>query len=162
MSSYKGHLLGGFTTFLIVQQVSTTMFAQPRLGTKEILFAVSFCLLGSLFPDIDIKSFGQKIFYNLLAVLLLAAILAHQWGLLSVLSLISIFPLLVKHRGIIHTVGFVMLVPVALPLIIQYNSPGLAHMAWLCYLYFTTGALSHLLLDRGIWRTVTKFFRNKS
>ena len=89
----------------------------------------------------------KKIFYVLLAIIIIAAIIMQQWSLLSVLSLISVFPLLVNHRGIIHTVWFVALAPLAIPLIIQYNSPSLAEASWLAYLYFVAGGLSHLFLD---------------
>lgn len=159
MPTYKGHLIGGAATFTAIHLVTTKVLAHPSPPPKQIFFTLAICLLGSLFPDIDTKSFGQKLFYYLLTVMILAAIFAQQWALLSILSLISVFPLLVNHRGIIHTIWFVTFAPLAIPLIIQYNNPQLAKAAWIAYLYFIIGALSHLLLDYGFWRTMKQLFR---
>ncbi|MBU1008152.1 metal-dependent hydrolase [Candidatus Dependentiae bacterium] len=161
MPTYKGHLAGGGVTFLAIHLVTTKLLNQPTPPPNQILFTLEFCLLGSLFPDIDTKSFGQKIFYYLLTAMILAAIYTQQWGLLSILSLISVFPLLVNHRGIIHTIWFVTLAPLAIPLIIQQNNPLLAKTAWFAYLYFEIGALSHLFLDYGFLRTAKKVFSKR-
>ena len=156
MPTYKGHLAGGAATFVAIHYISTKIFLTPPPTPKQIFFTCAFCLLGSIFPDIDTKSFGQKIFYTLLTVIIITAIIAQQWGLLSVLSLISVFPLLVNHRGVIHTVWFVTLAPLAIPLLIHYNSPELSQTAWLAYLYFLAGALSHLALDYEPWRKIRR------
>ena len=59
MPNYKGHIVGGTVTYLVVLQV--IKHAQPNIHV--VLQGLVFCLLGSLFPDIDVKSKGQKIFY---------------------------------------------------------------------------------------------------
>lgn len=168
MSSYRGHLVGGAVTFLLVQQ-GTQFFVKAPPSTmggtspKGLIFGLTFCLLGSLFPDIDTKSVGQRIFYMMLTCIIVATIAMERWNLLSVLSLLGLFPLLVHHRGIIHTVWFVTLAPLPIPLIIMYNAPKLFLQGDLiyAYLYFVSGALSHLLLDYGIWKSLKRAFSRK-
>jgi hypothetical protein len=148
MPGYKGHLLGGLATCFLIHATSTKLFSYPDPTLKKFLFTLIFALLGSLFPDIDTKSVGQKIFYTLLTIPLFFAILTHQWRLLTVISLISIFPVLVNHRGIIHTVWFVALVPLSVPIFLHVSSPHIMSQIWTAYTYFVAGALSHILLDR--------------
>ncbi|MCK4517763.1 metal-dependent hydrolase [Candidatus Babeliales bacterium] len=154
MPSYKGHLVGGAATFFVTYQAATKVFGQQPFTTKQIVFALTFCLLGSLFPDIDTKSLGQRVFYSLLTVAVFAAIALQHWALLSFLSVLGLLPLLVNHRGMIHTVWFVTMFPLAVTLFITRFNPTLSSMAWPAYSYFVVGALSHLFLDYGVWRTV--------
>lgn len=148
MPSYKGHVTGGLVTFFLAYAVATHLFSHAPYDLKKFLFTGTFCLLGSLFPDIDTKSVGQRVFYSLLTIAVTFSILNKQWELLSALSLISIFPILVNHRGIIHTIWFVTLVPLGLVALVWHTNPHILKLAWQAYYYFVTGALSHLLLDR--------------
>lgn len=159
MPGYKGHLAGGTATFFLIYYSATKVFANTTYNNKEIVLAFVFCLLGSLFPDIDTKSFGQKIFYSLLAIPIALAIAMQEWRLLASLSVISLFPLLVNHRGIIHTVWFVTLAPLSIPFVIGYKSPQFGHGTWLIYIYFVAGALSHLILDYGLLKVIKRTFR---
>jgi len=161
MPTYKGHLVGGAATFVVIHQVTTKIFEYSAPTPKQLFFTLSFCLLGSLFPDIDTKSFGQKLFYALLTIIIFATITARHWEILSIVSLLSVFPLLVNHRGIIHTIWFVTLAPLAVPLIIHYHASHFSQSAWIAYLYFVTGGLSHLLLDYGLWQTIKRLFFRK-
>ena len=157
MPGYKGHLVGGAATFFVTYQVATKVFGQAPYITKQIVFALTFCLLGSLFPDIDTKSLGQRVFYSILAIAVFAAIALQHWALLSFLSVLGLLPLLVNHRGMIHTVWFVTAIPLATTLLISRTNPALAPAAWLAYIYFVVGALSHLFLDYGVWRVAKNF-----
>ena len=165
MPGYKGHLIGGLAVYAIVYQTTTNPAVNSALqkifhfnpfhysGNGDMrLYAIAMsfacCLLGSLFPDVDTKSVGQKLFYYIMAGIITFTVIKKQWGLLSALSLISLFPLLVNHRGIIHTIWFVTLAPLVVPLIVSHNHPALALLCWQAYVYFVTGALSHLILDK--------------
>jgi hypothetical protein len=66
MPSYRVHLIGGFLTYLAVLQGIKHMDISGFVIAQGLLF----CLLGALFPDIDVKSKGQKIFYSILLCLL--------------------------------------------------------------------------------------------
>src|SRR5438309_2217826 len=62
MPGYKGHLVGGTVAFgLLFFALVGVVVRQPSMliAGEWLLFA----LAGSLFPDIDIKSKGQKYFY---------------------------------------------------------------------------------------------------
>lgn len=163
MPNFQGHLAGGAVTFALVYSVSTKLITSIPYTGKETILALIFCLLGALFPDVDTKSIGQKVFYTINLVLVTWAILTHQWSLLSILSLLGVFPMLVSHRGIIHTVWFVTLVPLCIPFVMSYNKipTGIdmwGHTAWMIYGYFVAGALSHLLLDYGFLQTLRRMF----
>ncbi|MGC2310143.1 MAG: hypothetical protein WA432_00805 [Candidatus Babeliaceae bacterium] len=64
MPSYKGHLLGGLVVYSIALLFMATTLSWLTKG--EWLLCT---LFGALFPDIDIKSKGQKLFYALLLVI---------------------------------------------------------------------------------------------
>jgi membrane-bound metal-dependent hydrolase YbcI (DUF457 family) len=146
MPSYKGHLAGGAVTFILVQQLmqKVTIFQK---SPKYLLLAAMACLLGSLFPDIDTKSMGQRIFYMILAMLTFSSIIAKQWVVLLSIIPVVLLPFLVRHRGITHRLLFVILAPLLIPLIVSICTPEFYILAWLVYAYFVSGALSHLALD---------------
>ena len=155
MPGYRGHLVGGLGAFAITHMATQHLASQHIPSLKiflhsNILLCFTCALLGSLFPDIDTKSVGQKLFYYLLAGATLVTVIKRWWGLVSAITFISIFPLIVNHRGIIHSIPFVVLAPLAAPLLISQSSPALATLCWQAYVYFVAGALSHLLLDRVI------------
>ena len=60
MPGFRGHLIGGTVTYLAILQCIKSM--QPSIPV--IISGFIFCIIGSLFPDIDIKSKGQKLFYQ--------------------------------------------------------------------------------------------------
>ena len=64
MPNYKGHIAGGVITYLVV--LYCIKYTNPSVHT--VLQGLVFCLFGSLFPDVDVKSKGQKIFYYLLLI----------------------------------------------------------------------------------------------
>ena len=146
MPSYKGHLIGGFFVFLAVLWV-VCLYVKPSLFT---CFEWGICcLLGSLFPDIDIKSKGQKIFYRVLCLALIVLIIQKKLKIALFLCLISFIPLLVRHRGLCHNILFILGVPLAFFLGIRSFAPALAGILVGDLLFFTLGAISHLWLDKG-------------
>ena len=62
MASGKGHIAGGFIFILIVLHTISHYYYRPSLLDIVIYFALG--LMFALWPDIDIKSIGQKLFYN--------------------------------------------------------------------------------------------------
>ncbi len=60
MPGYRGHLIGGTVTYLAILQMMKSV--QPSMSVVASGFV--FCIVGSLFPDIDIKSKGQKLFIH--------------------------------------------------------------------------------------------------
>jgi hypothetical protein len=148
MPNYKGHLLGGCITGIIALGI----MKQEQTTITTALELLGCCLLGSLFPDIDIKSKGQKIFYRLIGAILCFLLLQKKLIMGAFVGLVSTIPLLVRHRGIFHNPFFIIAGAGAFIIIVnQTNSPYAVGLSW-DIVFFTLGALSHVALDRGIVR----------
>jgi hypothetical protein len=153
MPNYKGHLLGGSFAFILVY-----LFLNKPVITV-FAFVQWFCcaLLGSLFPDIDIKSKGQMIFYRMLTLVLLVLCVQHKFMIAAGMSVVCMLPLLVKHRGIFHSYIFVTALTIFTGGLLMAQWP--AYEAAIVYdcLFFIAGVYSHLLLDFGFKTQRKKF-----
>lgn len=145
MPGYKGHIAGAVVAFSLMLLV-VTHYYQVSFLTSLQWFLIT--VAGALFPDVDIKSKGQGIFYRILFLILLFLYIRGQWRLGAALGVIGMIPLLVRHRGLFHK-----------PLFIIVLAGGLVFFGsswWPCYTalftfnacFFITGALSHIFLDR--------------
>jgi membrane-bound metal-dependent hydrolase YbcI (DUF457 family) len=151
MSSYKGHLFGGVLFFIPFVYVLGILFDYDELPTWQyvlqlvILFGIT--LLFALFPDVDIKSKGQKIFYWIFLILDLVLIVRGLWREAAFLGLFAMTPLISKHRGWTHSLWAAFLIP--LPFIIL--PMWYANANWTTglpyYLAAVTGNLSHRFMD---------------
>lgn len=150
MPNYQGHLLGGIVTYGITLAAIERFYPMIQFDSLQISIWLVMCLLGSLFPDIDIKSRGQRIFYEVLFCATVCAILFQQWNLVISFCLASILPLISKHRGTIHSIWFIVFIPMLVPFAIVQYHPELRLGSIYCYAFFVAGALSHLILDFGI------------
>lgn len=148
MPNYKGHLAGGVVVYalVLVCVVGTT---SSLITWGEWLLCA---LAGCLFPDIDIKSKGQKYFYR--GVLMSFIVLAGQgrYEVLSCCSFIMITPMLVRHRGIFHNPLFIVFIAVIVWISISASFPHVSRPLFLNLLFFVAGALSHIFLDRFVSR----------
>jgi membrane-bound metal-dependent hydrolase YbcI (DUF457 family) len=150
MPKAKTHLLAGFFSFLLLLALPYILLSRSyQLTIPQYVFFALCSLLGSIFPDIDTKSKGQYFFYLLMLFVLVPLIIYQHWIPLSILSILLIFPLLARHRGMTHNLWFVLFVPFCIPLTIAYTNPNLVTQAFFSYLFFIAGALSHLILDFG-------------
>lgn len=144
MPSYRVHLVGGLLTYLGILQI----FKNADLSHHTILQGLVFCLLGALFPDIDVKSKGQKVFYTMLLLLLIYLIAYQKYCMFVVLSFLGIIPILVRHRGIFHHIWFLIVITCAGSLVVKswcgYYEQVMLTNCW----FFFAGAVSHVLLDR--------------
>ena len=115
----------------------------------NVFLAFIFCVLYSLIPDLDLKSSWIKGQFNIIvlyAIVVLGIIyffVSQNFTyllIISVLILIEIFLLLVKHRDILHSpiVGVLFALPL---LFIDY--PNLIY-----FIAGSIGILSHWLLDK--------------
>lgn len=148
MPNYKGHLVGGIVAFIIVFN-----FIMVKKVSLLVAFEwLCFTLLGALFPDIDIKSKGQKIFYRILLVAFVLLAFSKCVHLLFLLSFISLIPLIVRHRGLCHEVWFVVGAPLCCGFLLGQFFPSVFwNIVWNVF-FFIVGALSHLYLDLGLKR----------
>ncbi len=150
MPNYKGHLVGGSIAYAV------TLFLL-RGWQPSILCAVewfAFTLIGALFPDIDIKSKGQKLFYQGIGILFVFLVLQKQFQAIAFISFIALFPLVVRHRGITHSLWFILALCLSVLIFVHVQfSDYVAHKLTLDVIFFLVGAVSHLVLDRGFRRT---------
>lgn len=146
MSGYKGHLVGGTVAFFVVLLLMGAYCTHLQTAFMWLVF----CLAGSLFPDIDVKSKGQKYFYWVVVGLMLLTIVQQRYDLLAIISILSAVPMLVKHRGLFHEPWFLITLPLIVWCAIGAMMPHAADRFFIYALFFIGGALSHLILDRGV------------
>ena len=162
MPKYKTHLVGGLITFILVIFALQFFISKQIIGisTPNALLYLFFCLLGSLFPDIDTKSRIQKFLYYPLFLVIIVAILLKNWLLLSVLTIIALIPILSNHRQLTHRIWFVVLIPLSIALLILNLNKQFTTLIMNCYFFFVGGAISHLLFDFGpknLFQRIKKF-----
>lgn len=146
MANYKKHLVGGGIAYFIVLLFIFPRYHAPITTAAEWLL---FSLAGSLFPDIDIKSKGQRYFYWLILLILILLLYSERYIALSVISIAATIPMLSKHRGLFHKIWFLIGAPVGVWYIAALNYPSLSQALFFDMVFFIVGALSHLYLDVG-------------
>ncbi|HSW75457.1 MAG TPA: metal-dependent hydrolase [Candidatus Saccharimonadales bacterium] len=144
MPSYKVHLVGGLLTYLGILHI--IKHTDPTIHT--IVQGLLFCLLGALFPDIDVKSKGQKVFYTLLLFFLLYLVAVKKYCLFVCVSFLGLIPILVRHRGLFHHIWFLLVMALVATLGVKMMCGSyeqmMIHNCW----FFFAGSVSHVVLDR--------------
>ena len=125
--------------------------AIPYTQADVIPWAISM-LAGCLFPDIDVKSKGQNVFYTLLLLILLALLWYGYERTFVALSVASVIPMIVRHRGIFHKLWFIVGAPLFMALFLTALYPWYNALIISNTLFFIAGAISHLWLDLGLKR----------
>lgn len=146
MPNYKGHLVGGVVAYGI------TLYALKDYNPSLFSAAqwLGFALAGSLFPDIDIKSKGQKYFYAATLLGLCILLIKKQFTLFACVSIASFTPMLVHHRGLFHRLWFIILMAIGIWLLISSHFPRYEQPLMFDLIFFVAGAISHLWLDLGL------------
>ena len=161
MANYKGHILGGLGSGIIV--VSALNLApgewlpstQDVLGSWQTTFGlVAISVLAALWPDVDTNSKAQNIFYGVGIVLNIILILGGFFVLSALLGLLAMTPIVGKHRGWTHSKLAAVLVPLPLVTIPWLSGQDIAGDALLVYIIAVSGYFSHLLLDGLIWKKI--------
>lgn len=148
MPGYKGHLAGGAIAFGVLFIAMYPLCPHP---TSAFLWFACSCA-GSLFPDIDVKSKGQHYAYWFLLVIFSILIFLNKLRLLAFLSVLSLTPMLTKHRGFFHRISSVIGIPLISWLIIGSMKPLWIKPFFFYTFFFIAGAISHLWLDFGTQR----------
>lgn len=150
MPNYKGHLVGGLIAYLISLYLVVMYTTWPTIFTAvEWLF---FALVGSLFPDVDVKSKGQNYFYWFIALLLGYFFVLKHFTMMATIGVVAVIPQLVRHRGIFHRIWFITLLPLGLAMILCSYVPKCQTIFLFDAFFFIAGAISHLWLDLGFKR----------
>jgi len=155
MSDYRGHIWGavGFFGALSAGMIALsgritdpTVVKPFKGGRVVVLFGIT--LLTALWPDVDIRSKGQRLFYSLFLLIDVALIAMKLYYQSAMLGLLAMIPIVGKHRGWTHTIWAAVLIPSPL-LILPMYFRGAYTLAGLPYfLSAFAGYLSHLVLDR--------------
>ena len=141
-------MVGGLCAYALLLLISGV----PESITTAVHWFV-WCILGSLFPDIDTTSKGQKIFYRLVFLFLVILLIQQQGEFFILLSLTALIPFVVRHRGVFHRIWFLVLF-VGMLYVIGVSAFPWVHgnvMMW-NMIFFFAGVVSHLLLDGGVRR----------
>jgi len=104
-------------------------------------------MLFALFPDIDIKSKGQGLFYWLVFILDVLLIWIGAIEVAAYLGLIAILPLLSKHRGWTHSIVAAFIVPAPIAIVPYLHDGRMLATSVLFYSAAVVGYLSHIALD---------------
>ena len=141
MSMFREHWIGGlvaYSTFFIVSVIATiavsVLYAVPAawnptisLNPLKVVGCFTIAVLFGLWPDVDIKSKSQKIFYTILFVLNVVLIVFWRKYLESaLLGLLAMLPIMSKHRGWTHARVTMVLLPGLFLLVPIYA----AHPEW--------------------------------
>lgn len=149
MPGYKAHMAVGTVVFVALLVIlSSFVLYKTHISCLFFLEIFGVTLLGSLFPDIDTKSKGQLLFYQIVMLLTLFLMFYQKWQLSAIFLGVSLLPLLVHHRGLFHKLWFIGVVGAAIlygTLVLRADGD---YYAYAPALFFMAGAYSHILLDR--------------
>ena len=148
MPNYKGHLVGALGAYA----AAVLLFSLTRAPVPVLAQGLLFTCLGGLFPDIDTKSKGQKIFYIFFVCAIIGLIVYQQYHLLAFTSLMGSLPLLVSHRGLFHNIWFMFVLIMGSSIVLVSLFPSLSASIVRNGCFFSLGVFSHLLLDFGFMR----------
>ena len=148
MPGYKGHLIGG----AVVGALGIYLLQNMRPSAVTLIEWGICALLGALFPDIDIKSKGQKVFYRMLLMVFAFLLMSKRYQLFALISILSVVPMIVRHRGLFHKIWFVIGFPLLVFWCISAYFPVYRVILLYDVSFFIAGALSHLWLDLGVRR----------
>ena len=145
MSMFREHWIGGlvaYSTFFAISLIAT--FAVPILydtvphrwnptippvtDIVKIVGCFAVAVLFGLWPDVDIKSKSQKLFYTVLFALNVVLIVFLQKYLESaMLGLFAMIPIMSRHRGWTHAKITMILIPsvfLLIPIYATYSEWG--------------------------------------
>lgn len=161
MSSYKGHLVGGFvgaagyTVLMLFMPIEQFAEYARLLNDWQPLTAVFIiAMLFALFPDVDTNSKAQDIFFW--AVFPLDIILIWQGYLQAAayLGLVAMLPIVTHHRGWTHARWAAFVVPLPLVVVPYLYNTKMLPISLVFYGAAVVGYMSHLLLDGMLWKRI--------
>lgn len=149
MPGYKGHCAGALCLYAILIYC---LYA-PLQPSYICVLELGLCtIIGALFPDIDIKSKGQKYFYWIFALCLVLLCLYQAFIIAALSGVVLLTPMLVRHRGVFHNPWFLIFGPFVCWFVVLLYSSLIARKVQYHILFFVIGALSHVWLDIGTKR----------
>ena len=149
MASGKRHIIGGFVFFWLFLTILSNFFFIPSV--MEIIIFAAIAVMFSLWPDVDIKSLGQKVFYTIFFITDTTLIFYFKdYKTAAFFGLLIILPVLAKHRGWTHSKITAVLLPTPLLLVPMYAYEGTLMEGLPYYFAAVTGYFSHLFFDKKL------------
>ena len=142
MGGFKQHYISGvvvYTAFFIISMaisvIGWLLFELPRdwnptipMAILPALFCFTISFLCSLWPDVDIKSKSQQIFYTLFVTINLTLIFKGLYQISAFLGLFAMLPMLSKHRGWTHSRLTMIIFPTLFVIIPLYFESRVSNM----------------------------------
>lgn len=159
MANYKGHIGGGvgagFLYSITISYIPIQHFAEVAGLLQEwqvsaAIFVVA--ILFGLFPDVDINSKAQDMFYGILLPIDILLIINGNIQAAAYLGLIAMLPVVSHHRGWTHRKWAILIVPLPILVVPYLYNDAILPVATAFYGAAVTGYFSHLLLDGLIWK----------
>ncbi|MBM3892852.1 metal-dependent hydrolase [Candidatus Dependentiae bacterium] len=147
MPNSRVHLLAGGIVFAGLYCIMKQTSLMTGFGLPQHTFLLGVTLLGSIFPDIDVASNMQKTFYKSMIFILPISFIINRRAFFVLLFLCGLFQVL-RHRGITHNPVFLIVTPLAIAGLVAHQQPGHMNELLTSCIFLSTGALSHVGLDR--------------
>lgn len=154
MAGYKTHTVVGVLVGISILTVVTLFgvygiyLPDSRLGSVPGgISLVAIAIFFSLWPDIDTKSFIQKVFYTLLLLVDLSLILTGFHFLAAMLGFFAMLPVVGKHRGWTHSWFASVGVPLPLLVVPMLSARDVVWTGFMPYLAGVLGYCAHLIVD---------------
>lgn len=160
MANFNTHVSVGFVVSGVLALLS---FKAGTISGDEFAVATLIGTIGSLLPDIDSdNSTPVKMGFNLLAMVVVFAVLSHWRGQLSFVAMLIAwavgyalvrygmfwaFARMTVHRGVIHSVPFMAVLGLVLVCVNFYGFGNSAFISWFYGGMLFLGSMVHLLLD---------------
>src|SRR3989338_854106 len=107
MPGYRTHVVFAVGVYAATMGALSVYAHRPVVLTPAVAFLwFMSTILGALFPDVDIKSKGHMLFYEVVVVALFFTWLKAEHSFFVVITFLSLLPLLVRHRGLFHAWWF--------------------------------------------------------
>lgn len=151
MPNHRTHLVTGLTCATVLVYALNQINAHTFQDLWQMPLCIGLALTGSIFPDIDIDSKMQRLFWPIIAIVLFAALVKSKFYLFFILAACTIFVMLIRHRTITHQFWFVISFPFGLAWYLgttKVQTP----FVYVSALFFVVGACSHIFLDRTMSR----------
>ena len=104
MAQGTDHIVGGIAIWLV-----SAYLLRQYISSFPVLSLFFVCAVaGSLFPDIDVKSKGQKLFYGIMAPAYIFLFTQDQYALCFLVGLCALLPIMCTHRGLFHRWWFIV------------------------------------------------------
>jgi membrane-bound metal-dependent hydrolase YbcI (DUF457 family) len=156
MPGYRGHIIAGIVFgLLLIAGLAFSPLAREMEPVSLLVhgaIVLWLAVIFALFPDVDIKSRGQVLFYRIFILLDLVLLLQKFYVEAALLGFLAMLPILGRHRGWTHSIPAMILVPAPILLGPMYlaKAPILDGLPF--YLGAVAGYLSHLVADGMIFR----------